>query len=183
MALFESYERRIDKINACLAEYGIKDIEEAKKGVLKECRVELLGTSSESIERAEDRELFKQTMEKINQPCVPSDIAYTVEECVAIANKLGYPVIIRPAYTLGGAGGGVPVGGVAGYNNGGDFKNNVNRGKVEADGLFKSINILKLTATVCDLFKELKLIGFDLLSLFNVGFRFFYLLVCILDYI
>ncbi|MBQ7323250.1 MAG: carbamoyl-phosphate synthase large subunit, partial [Clostridia bacterium] len=54
-----------------------------------------------------DRELFKATMEKINQPCVPSDIAYTVEECVAIADKLGYPVIIRPAYTLGGAGGGV----------------------------------------------------------------------------
>ena len=46
-------------------------------------------------------------MQKINQPVVPSDIAYTVEECVAIANKIGYPVIVRPAYTLGGAGGGV----------------------------------------------------------------------------
>ncbi|MFR5101684.1 MAG: carbamoyl-phosphate synthase large subunit, partial [Christensenellaceae bacterium] len=56
---------------------------------------------------SEDRELFKETMEKIHQPCVPSDIAYTVEECVAVAERLKYPVIVRPAYTLGGAGGGV----------------------------------------------------------------------------
>ena len=79
----------------------------AKSGFLEEHGVKLIGTKLDAIDRSEDRELFKETMEKINQPCVPSDIAYTVDECVAIANKLGYPVIIRPAYTLGGAGGGV----------------------------------------------------------------------------
>ena len=79
----------------------------AKSGFLEAHGVKLIGTKLDAIDRSEDRELFKATMEKINQPCVPSDIAYTVEECVAIANKLGYPVIIRPAYTLGGAGGGV----------------------------------------------------------------------------
>ena len=79
----------------------------AKSGFLEKHGVKLIGTKLDAIDRSEDRELFKQTMEKINQPCVPSDIAYTVEECVAIANKLKYPVIIRPAYTLGGAGGGV----------------------------------------------------------------------------
>lgn len=79
----------------------------AKSGFLEEHGVKLIGTKLDAIDRSEDRELFKETMEKINQPCVPSDIAYTVEECVSIANKLGYPVIIRPAYTLGGAGGGV----------------------------------------------------------------------------
>ncbi len=79
----------------------------AKSGFLAQHGVKLIGTKLDAIDRSEDRELFKETMEKINQPCVPSDIAYTVEECVSIANKLGYPVIIRPAYTLGGAGGGV----------------------------------------------------------------------------
>ena len=79
----------------------------AKSGFLDQHGVKLIGTKLDAIDRSEDRELFKETMEKINQPCVPSDIAYTVEECVAIANRLGYPVIIRPAYTLGGAGGGV----------------------------------------------------------------------------
>ncbi|MBQ4268782.1 MAG: carbamoyl-phosphate synthase large subunit, partial [Clostridia bacterium] len=79
----------------------------AKSGFLDKHGVKLIGTKLDAIDRSEDRDLFKQTMEKIHQPCVPSDIAYTVDECVAIANKLGYPVIIRPAYTLGGAGGGV----------------------------------------------------------------------------
>ena len=79
----------------------------AKSGFLAAHGVKLIGTKLDAIDRSEDRELFKETMEKINQPCVPSDIAYNVEECVAIADKLGYPVIIRPAYTLGGAGGGV----------------------------------------------------------------------------
>ncbi len=79
----------------------------AKSGFLAEHGVKLIGTKLDAIDRSEDRELFKEAMEKINQPCVPSDIAYTVEECVAIADKLGYPVIVRPAYTLGGAGGGV----------------------------------------------------------------------------
>lgn len=79
----------------------------AKSGFLAEHGVKLIGTKLDAIDRSEDRELFKETMEKINQPIVPSNIAYTVEECVATANKLGYPVIVRPAYTLGGAGGGV----------------------------------------------------------------------------
>lgn len=79
----------------------------AKCGFLDKYGVKLIGVNLESIDRAEDRELFKQTMEKINQPVVPSDIAYTVEECIKIAEDIGYPVIVRPAYTLGGAGGGV----------------------------------------------------------------------------
>ncbi|MBR2374858.1 MAG: carbamoyl-phosphate synthase large subunit [Clostridia bacterium] len=79
----------------------------AKSGFLEQHGVKLIGTKLDAIDRSEDRELFKETMEKINQPCVPSDIAYTVDGCVEIANRLGYPVIVRPAYTLGGAGGGV----------------------------------------------------------------------------
>ena len=79
----------------------------AKEGFLDEWGVKLIGTKLDAIDRAEERELFKETMEKIGQPVVPSDIAYTVDECVAIADKLGYPVIVRPAFTLGGAGGGV----------------------------------------------------------------------------
>ena len=79
----------------------------AKSGFLDEWGVKLIGTKLDAIDRAEDRELFKETMQKINQPVVPSDIAYTVDECVEIAEKLGYPVIVRPAFTLGGAGGGV----------------------------------------------------------------------------
>ncbi len=79
----------------------------AKEGFLDQWGVKLIGTNVDAIDRAEDRELFKETMQKIGQPVVPSDIAYTVEECVAVADKIGYPVIIRPAFTLGGAGGGV----------------------------------------------------------------------------
>ena len=79
----------------------------AKEGFLDEWGVKLIGTKLDAIDRAEDRELFKETMQKIGQPVVPSDIAYTVDECIAIAEKLGYPVIVRPAFTLGGAGGGV----------------------------------------------------------------------------
>ncbi len=80
----------------------------AKSGFLEEYGVKLIGVKLDSIDRAEDRELFKQTMQKINQPIVPSDIAYTVEECIAVVKAIGgYPVIVRPAYTLGGAGGGV----------------------------------------------------------------------------
>ncbi len=80
----------------------------AKEGFLDKYGVKLIGVKLDSIDRAEDRELFKETMNKIHQPVVPSDIAYTVEECVQVAEKIGgYPVIIRPAYTLGGAGGGV----------------------------------------------------------------------------
>ncbi len=77
-----------------------------KKGILKECRVELLGTSSESIERAEDRELFKELCQSLGEPVLPSDIAGTVEEGLAVAAGIGYPVVLRPAFTLGGTGGG-----------------------------------------------------------------------------
>ena len=78
----------------------------AKKGVLKECQVELLGTSIDSIERAEDRELFKEMCESIGEPVIPSVITYSVEEGIAAANEIGYPVVLRPAFTLGGTGGG-----------------------------------------------------------------------------
>ncbi|MGN0982839.1 MAG: carbamoyl-phosphate synthase large subunit, partial [Candidatus Limivicinus sp.] len=77
-----------------------------KKGVLKECRVELLGTSSESIERAEDRELFKELCQSIGEPTIPSEITYDLEQAKAAAEKIGYPVVLRPAFTLGGTGGG-----------------------------------------------------------------------------
>ncbi len=77
-----------------------------KKGILRECRTELLGTDSESIERAEDRELFKKLCESLGEPVLPSDIANTVEEGLKIAAEIGYPVVLRPAFTLGGTGGG-----------------------------------------------------------------------------
>ncbi len=77
-----------------------------KKGVLKECRVELLGTPSASIQRAEDRELFKEMCQSIGEPVIPSEITYSVEEAVAAAKHIGYPVVLRPAFTLGGTGGG-----------------------------------------------------------------------------
>ena len=77
-----------------------------KKGILKECGVELLGTSSESIERAEDRELFKEMCESIGEPVIPSEITYSIDEAKKAALSIGYPVVLRPAFTLGGTGGG-----------------------------------------------------------------------------
>ena len=77
-----------------------------KKGILKECRVELLGTSSESIERAEDREMFKELCQSIGEPTIPSEITYNLDEAKAAAARIGYPVVLRPAFTLGGTGGG-----------------------------------------------------------------------------
>ncbi len=77
-----------------------------KKGILKECRVQLLGTSSESIERAEDRELFKELCQSIGEPTIPSEITYNLEEAKDAARRIGYPVVLRPAFTLGGTGGG-----------------------------------------------------------------------------
>ncbi len=77
-----------------------------KKGILKECGVQLLGTSSESIERAEDRELFKELCQSIGEPTIPSEITYSLEEAKAAAERIGYPVVLRPAFTLGGTGGG-----------------------------------------------------------------------------
>lgn len=79
----------------------------AKDGYLDEMGVKLLGTNAEAIDKAEDRQMFRDTMVKINQPVVPSDIATTLERAKEIADEIGYPVIIRPAFTLGGAGGGV----------------------------------------------------------------------------
>lgn len=78
----------------------------AKKGVLRECDVEILGTSFESIERAEDRELFKELCEGLGEPVLPSKIANTMEEGLDAAHWIGYPVVLRPAFTLGGTGGG-----------------------------------------------------------------------------
>ena len=77
-----------------------------KKGILKECRVKLLGTSSASIERAEDRELFKEMCQGIGEPVIPSEITYSIEEAKEAAARIGYPVVLRPAFTLGGTGGG-----------------------------------------------------------------------------
>ena len=77
-----------------------------KKGILKECGVELLGTTGESIERAEDRDLFKQMCESIGEPVIPSEITYDLDEAKAAAARIGYPVVLRPAFTLGGTGGG-----------------------------------------------------------------------------
>ncbi|MBO5321093.1 MAG: carbamoyl-phosphate synthase large subunit [Clostridia bacterium] len=77
-----------------------------KKGILKECGVELLGTSSESIERAEDRELFKELCQSIGEPTIPSEITYSIDEAKEAAKRIGYPVVLRPAFTLGGTGGG-----------------------------------------------------------------------------
>lgn len=77
-----------------------------KKGVLRECNVELLGTSSRSIERAEDRELFKELCEEIGEPVLQSVIAESLEDGLAAAKEIGYPVVLRPAFTLGGTGGG-----------------------------------------------------------------------------
>ena len=77
-----------------------------KKGILKECQVELLGTSCESIERAEDRELFKELCQSIGEPVIPSIITYSIEEAIQAAKEIGYPVVLRPAFTLGGTGGG-----------------------------------------------------------------------------
>ncbi len=77
-----------------------------KKGILKECGVELLGTSSKSIEMAEDRELFKELCESLGEPVLPSLIANSMEEGLDAALEIGYPVVLRPAFTLGGTGGG-----------------------------------------------------------------------------
>ena len=78
----------------------------AKKGILEECGVEILGTSFESIEQAEDRELFKQLCIDLGEPVLPSEVVNTIEEGVEVAKKIGYPLVLRPAFTLGGTGGG-----------------------------------------------------------------------------
>ena len=77
-----------------------------RKGILRECGTRLLGTSSESIERAEDRELFKEMCQSIGEPVIPSEITYSLDEAKEAAAHIGYPVVLRPAFTLGGTGGG-----------------------------------------------------------------------------
>ncbi len=77
------------------------------KGFLKEHHVRLIGTTALTIKKAEDREMFKETMEKIGEPVAPSDIVEHVEDGLKVAEKIGYPVVLRPAYTLGGSGGGI----------------------------------------------------------------------------
>ena len=77
-----------------------------RRGVLKECQVELLGTSSESIDRAEDRALFKELCEELGEPVLPSIPVHSIEEGISAAHDIGYPVVLRPAFTLGGTGGG-----------------------------------------------------------------------------
>ncbi len=78
----------------------------AKKGILDECQCEILGTSFHSIDQAEDRQLFKDLCERIDQPVLESYVANTMDEMVQHAHKIGYPVVLRPAFTLGGTGGG-----------------------------------------------------------------------------
>lgn len=82
-------------------------MELAESGFLKENRVEMIGTSSSTIKKAEDRLEFKETMEKIGEPCAASEVCTTLQGCCDFAEKIGFPVVIRPAYTLGGSGGGI----------------------------------------------------------------------------
>ncbi|MEM1484797.1 carbamoyl-phosphate synthase large subunit [Oscillospiraceae bacterium PP1C4] len=79
----------------------------AKEGFLEKHHVKLLGANPETIDKAEDRQIFKDTMESINQPCIPSKVVELVEDAVAFAAEITYPVIVRPAFTLGGSGGGI----------------------------------------------------------------------------
>ncbi len=81
-------------------------VELEESGFLKEHNVEMIGTNADTIRKAEDRKLFKETMQKIGEPVAPSAIAEDIEGCIKAANRIGYPVVIRPAYTLGGSGGG-----------------------------------------------------------------------------
>ncbi len=82
-------------------------VELEESGFLKEHNVEMIGTSADTIRMAEDRELFKEAMERIDQPCADSEVAEDLETCFKIADRIGYPVVVRPAYTLGGSGGGI----------------------------------------------------------------------------
>ncbi len=102
---------RMERPDAILAGIGGQTglnlaVQLQKKGVLDECGAILLGTKAESIEMAEDRELFKELCERIGEPILPSLIAESMEEGIVAAEKIGYPVVLRPAYTLGGTGGG-----------------------------------------------------------------------------
>ncbi|USK35630.1 carbamoyl-phosphate synthase large subunit [Bacillus sp. F19] len=82
-------------------------VELANAGVLEECNVEILGTKLSAIQKAEDRDLFRQLMNELGEPVPESDIVHNLQEAIAFVGKVGYPVIVRPAYTLGGTGGGI----------------------------------------------------------------------------
>jgi len=82
-------------------------MELAESGFLEKHGVDLIGTTAETIFKAEDRQAFKDTMEKIGEPCAPSLVVHNVEDGIAFTNTIGYPVVLRPAYTLGGSGGGI----------------------------------------------------------------------------
>ena len=82
-------------------------MELAESGFLKEHGVKLIGTTAETIFKAEDRQAFKDTMEKIGEPCAASQVVHNVEDGIRFTNTIGYPVVLRPAYTLGGSGGGI----------------------------------------------------------------------------
>ncbi|MFG6384111.1 MAG: carbamoyl-phosphate synthase large subunit [Lachnospiraceae bacterium] len=82
-------------------------MELAESGFLEKHDVKLIGTTAETIFKAEDRQAFKDTMEKIGEPCAPSKVVHNVEDGIAFTNTIGYPVVLRPAYTLGGSGGGI----------------------------------------------------------------------------
>lgn len=108
---FVSRVIRMERPDALVATLGGQTglnlaVQLAKKGILEECDVEILGTDFKSIEKAEDRELFKELCEQIGEPVLESHIANTPEEAIKVANKIGYPIIVRPAFTLGGTGGG-----------------------------------------------------------------------------
>ena len=79
----------------------------AECGFLAEQGVKLLGANPETIHKAEDRQAFKDTMEEIGEPCIPSKVVETVEDAMDFAKVIDYPVIVRPAFTLGGTGGGI----------------------------------------------------------------------------
>ena len=102
-------KERPDGLLACLGgQSGLTiAMQLAKSGILEKYNVRLLGSEIEAINKAEDRQLFRDTMREIGQPTVPSDIAYDLEGAERIAEKIGYPVLIRPAFTLGGTGGGI----------------------------------------------------------------------------
>lgn len=82
-------------------------VELEKSGVLAECKVEVLGTKLSAINKAEDRDLFRELMKELNEPVPDSEIVHTTEEAIAFAEEIGYPVIVRPAFTMGGTGGGI----------------------------------------------------------------------------
>ena len=82
-------------------------MELARSGYLDRTGIRLLACKPETIDRAEDRELFKETMEKLHQPIIPSEVVETLEDALPVADRIGYPVIVRPAFTMGGTGGGI----------------------------------------------------------------------------